>query len=319
MLKSLFVIATLSLPVHLLGEVISWKSSFIEKPLSMGNGVVRASAGMGIDKKMLVSPAWAGQPWVVVDAAGKLLALTPIRGNVPAGLSETYVAWGEYTPLGTKFHRLRLADMKEEVVSSDTLGTVDIVVAGEVLYTLHKGTFGWLVGRVKAGRFERIASLDESNTALALGECTESATGEQVMVVDPPGARFNLLRGPDFRNNRFVAMQSEIVEEAKKRKSGGITFGGAKTYVSNVFAHVQTAEGHGFVIAKGEKGVGQYFVEFDEQGKEVRRNLLRYPAGDSKKSGGFYFKRFRGKTEVMEATGFGGETAIYERGSEVRP
>lgn len=307
MLQSFLVVATLSLPVHLLGEVKNWKSSFIEKPLAMGNGVVRATAGMGLAKMMLVAPVGAGRPWVVVDAAGKLVALTPIMGNVPAGLSEAYVAWGEFTPLGTKFHRLRLADMREEVVSSDTVGTVDLVVAGDVIFTLHKDTFGWRVGRVKAGRFERIASLDENNTALALGECAE----EQVMVVDAPGARFNLLRGPDYRNQGFVAMQSEIVEEAKKRKSGGVTFGGTKAYVFNVFAHVQTKEGQGFVIAKGEKGVGQYFVEFDEQGKEVRRNLLRYPEGDSKKSGSFFFRRFRGNAEVMEATGSGGETAIY--------
>jgi hypothetical protein len=308
MLKSLFAIACFCLPGLVFGEVRNWKSRFVEKPAWIGDGIVWATAGMGIDKKMLVAPAGVGQPWIVVDGAGTRLVLRAFVGSMPAALSENYAAWAEPSPLGAKIHRVRLADLQEEVVESDAPGALAMVVAGEAIYLLHKGPLGWMLGRVKAGRFERLVSLDEATSFYAFGECSE----EEVTIVDAHGARFNVLRGPDFRNNGFVTLESERVEAAKRKKSGAVAHNGAKLYKANVVAHQRTADGHGFVIADGEKGVGQYFAEFDERGKELRQNLLRYPQGDPKKSGGYFFQRFRGKEGLLEATGSKGETATYE-------
>lgn len=201
------------------------------------------------------------------------------------------------------------------MVQSDATGLVYLAVAGEVIYTLHRDQFGWRLGRVKAGRFERIASLDEGSTILQFGECTE----DQVVLVDVKNARFNVLQGPGFRNNGFVAMQSEIVEEAKRNLGNLQNFGASNITHFAMFAHKRTEKGHGFVVAKAEKDKGQYFVEFDETGREVRRSFLGFPEGNAKKSGSFQFQRFVGDGGTLEATKATGETLIYrmEGGSAV--
>ncbi len=306
MLKSLFVMACLFLPVHVFGEVPVWKATLVSGPVSIGYAGVRAAVGMGDAKKLLIAPLGAGQPWVVVDAAGKRLALASTPPNVLATLSEHYVAWSEHTPLGAKIHRLRLSDLHQEVVQSDATGLVYLAVAGEVIYTLHRDQFGWRLGRVKAGRFERIASLDEGSTLLQFGECSE----DQVVLVDVKNARFNVLHGPGFRNAGFVAMQSEVAEEAKRYRGSLQNYGAANITHFAVFAHKRTEKGHGFVLAKAEKGVGQYFVEFDDNGKEVRKTLLGIPEGKHKNSGPFHFRLLNGDGGTLEVTKPTGETVI---------
>jgi hypothetical protein len=144
---------------------------------------------------------------------------------------------------------------------------------------------------------------------LQFGECSE----EEVVVVDARNARFHVLQGPDFRNSGFVAMQSEVAEEAKRDRGNLPNDGAANVFHYAVFAHKRTEVGHGFVIAKSQKGVGQYFVEFDETGKEVRKSLLGFPEGNSRRGGPFHFRLVNGDGGTLEVTKPNGEAVIYRQ------
>ncbi len=282
----------------------------LERPAGLGPGMVRAVAGSGESRMLLVAPVYAGQTWAVVDARGNRLALPAVPLNATVALGDNAVAWGEAAPLGVRIHRQRLSDMQISVTNTDAPAILDLSVVGDSVLALFRDAFGWKLGRVRSDRFERLASLDGGDTFLAFGECSE----ERVVVVDAHEARFLVLRAPDFRGGSFVSLRSEIVEAAKRNRASIQTFHGAKAHEAFVVAHRATAEGHGFVIARVEKGVGRYFVEFDEQGQELRRSLLRFPGGDSKKAGVFYFKLFRGDESTLEATQFSGEAVVYRAG-----
>lgn len=307
MSKILLSTAGVLLPVLLSGQVKTWQPQLAESPAVLAAGQLRAAVGIGLAKKYLLAPVAAGQTWAVVDAMGSRVALPSIPVGALAILGHSQVAWTVPGPLGTKVHVQDLGNLRESAVSTDAPRIFDLAIVGDVVYVLFRDSFGWKLGRVKEGRFERLGSFDEPNSHFVFGLCNS----ERLVVVDPSEARFLVLRAPEFRHNGFVAMQSDVVESAKRRKSSAQGFGGTKLWVSNVFGHWETAKGHGFVVAHSEKGVGQYFVEFDDWGKEVRKSLLGYPEHNSKKSWTYYSKLMTGEGDMLESTRFSGETVSY--------
>jgi hypothetical protein len=258
--------------------VATLKPTVAPKKAALASGTVRAAAGGASRNVMLVQPANPMTPWYVAGSDGRVTPLDLI-GNHPFALNETLAVWVEGSPLNSKFHGRYLTDNRKLVVTADIRAILALTVLDSAAYAIHQQLGVYSLSRVDLtnGIVEKLDEFAAPHELLKFGDCR----GKELTLIDPASAEFRVYTlDPVLRKGPWVRINSPLISAIR---TGGSAFRAApagRVVDKAILAHKRGSGGnHYFLVARGEKGVGQYLLQVDEEGRELARLILEFPSG----------------------------------------
>ncbi len=265
-------------------EVVPLKhTKFLSNP-NAGPGPVRLASANAVGAFVLSEPAAVGAPWTLHSPQGRSALAIPAATLVALG--DTHVVWNRPSPLNAtiSFCALPLCENTNSTVA-DIRGIVAMKSLGSSVFAIHNEATGSYLSQIDlpSGRVTKLDTLAMDRQIFRFGHSTPS----RVVVVDPGALRFRVVvPGNASAGTSWVDLRSDRIDAMKNRKSSFQAFGGAKVVSVGLFTHWLSPSGRDlFLLAEAEKGVGQYAIEVDRDGREQARYLLTWPAGKSENLG----------------------------------
>ncbi len=254
-------------------------SKFLRNP-NAGPGPVRSAISNSTGILLVSEPVTLGMPWILHSPHGQSTLNFPASTLVALG--DSYVVWNQPTPLNTTIRSCSLP--RCESVSSivaDIRGIFALKSIGSSIFAMHHEATGTYLSQVDlpSGRVAKLESLSGDRQLFRFG----SSTPTRIVIVDPAAFRFRVvIPGNPAASSAWIEMRSDLIDAIKNKKPDFQAFGGAKVVSAGIFTHWVSPSGRDvFLLAKGEKGSGQYAIEVDREGREQARYLLSWPEGKS--------------------------------------
>lgn len=258
--------------------VTKLKPTVAPKPEALSAGTVRAAAAGPNGSYLLVQPSAPNTLWSVVSTDGRVVQLD-LTGNRPVALSDRLAVWVEGSPLNSKLHVRSLIDNQKQTVTADIRAVFTLTVIDSFAYAVHQqpGTFHLSRIDLANGKVEKLDEFSATHEVFRFGDCSSDA----LILVDPVSAEFRTYAlGPNIQKGPWVRIDSPLISAIKSTGPSSRATPSGKVFESALLAHKRGSGGdHFFLVAKGEKGVGQYLLRVNAEGRELARIVLEFPSG----------------------------------------
>lgn len=131
---------------------------------------------------------------------------------------------------------------------------------------------------LQSGKSSTIEQLPNEQFAYRFG----LSSTDRLVLIDASAMRYRVVNpSKPPASSYWTEIRSDLVDGLLKQKSNFQSFGNARVVEINIFSHwVSDTERDVFLVAEAQKGVGQYALEVDSNGRETRRFLFKWPLGN---------------------------------------
>ena len=222
--------------------------------------------------------------WLQIENGKVVCSLeVPVPPRLPVGIDTRRIAWATNSSSGTKLTVLTPQTGETKVFELSLRGITQLALVGPDVYAISaQGSHPMHLHHISMenGKLSYLNELVPERTAISFGQSTQG----RLVLIDNAQGRFREDKtGEKYASGTWKRIEAPILETARNAGDIGL---GPNIVRSLILQHWLTQSGnHGFVVAVQSNRRGQFAIETDSDGKELRQWQLNKWMAKASESG----------------------------------